>query len=102
MKLKNFRDLIEKRFSKDEITLLEQQAALEVKVLQSLQESVKTIVDDYMEKNGIGFNEMVRRLNSNATQISKIQRGQANLTLASLAHLSALLGQEPSLTFRKK
>jgi hypothetical protein len=45
MKLKNFRDLIEERFSKDEIALIEQQAELEVKVLRSLQDSVKKIGD---------------------------------------------------------
>lgn len=102
MKLKNFRDLIEKRFTKDEIAIIEQQAKLEVKALRSLQESVKQVINDYMEKNEVGFNEVVRRLNSNATQVSKIQRGKANLTLASLAHISALLGQEPVLTFKKK
>jgi transcriptional regulator with XRE-family HTH domain len=102
MKLKNFRDLIEKRFTKDEIAIIEQQAKLEVKALRSLQTSVKQVIDDYMKKNDVGFNEVVRRLNSNATQVSKIQRGQANLTLASLAHISALLGQEPVLTFKKK
>ncbi len=102
MKLKKFRDLIEKRFSKDEIAIIEQRAELEVKALRSLQESIKQIMNDYMKRNEIGFNEMVRRLNSNATQVSKIQRGQANLTLASLAHISALLGQEPSLVFKKK
>ena len=102
MKLKKFRDLIEKRFSKDEIAIIEQRAELEVKALRSLQESIKQIMNDYMKRNESGFNEMVRRLNSNATQVSKIQRGQANLTLASLAHISALLGQEPSLVFKKK
>lgn len=102
MKLKNFRDLIEERFSKDEIAAIEQRAELEVKALRSLQEGVKKIVDDYMKKNKIGFNELVRRLNSNATQVAKIQRGQANLTLASLAHISALLEQEPTLVFKKK
>lgn len=102
MKLKNFRNLIEERFSKNEIALIEKQAKLEVKALRALQESIKLAIDDYMKANNVGFNELVRRLNSNATQISKIQRGQANLTLASLAHLSALLGQEPSLIFKKR
>jgi hypothetical protein len=43
-----------------------------------------------MEKNKIGFNEMIKRLNSNPTQLIKIQRGTANLTLASLAHIQTL------------
>ncbi len=35
-------------------------------------------------------------------QIAKIQKGEASLTLASLAYLSALLGTEPTLTFKKR
>jgi hypothetical protein len=45
---------------------------------------------------------MTKRLNSNPAQLIKIKRGTANLTLASVAHIAALLGQEPSLTFKKK
>jgi len=102
MKLKNFQDLIEKRFSKKEIAEIERQAELEAKALRSLQQSISDVISDYMEKNKVGFNEMIKRLNSNPTQLIKIQRGTANLTLASLAHIAALLGQEPLLTFKKK
>ncbi len=102
MKLKNFQDLIEKRFTKKEIAEIEHQAELEAKALRSLQQSISEVISDYMEKNKVGFNEMIKRLNSNPTQLIKIQRGTANLTLASLAHIAALLGQEPLLTFKKK
>jgi len=102
MKLKNFQDLVKKRFSKDEMAEIERQAKSEAQALRSLQEEVKRAVDEYIKSNKIGFNEMVRRLNSNPTQLAKIQKGQANLTLASLAHLSALLGREPTLLFKKK
>jgi len=67
-----------------------------------LQQSVSKVIADYMRKNNVGFNEMTKRLNSNPTQLIKIQRGTANLTFASIAHIAALLGQEPSLVFKKK
>lgn len=102
MKLKNFQDLIKKNLTKKEIVDMEKQAELEVRALQSLQEGIKTIMDDYMKKNNIGFNELVRRLDSNPRQITKIQQGKANLTLSSIAHIAALLGQEPSIVFKKK
>ena len=102
MKTKSFKEYIEKRINKKELAEIYAQAELEVKILRSFHKLITETMDDYMKKNEIGFNEMVRRLNSNATQISKIQKGQANLTLASLAHLSALLGQEPTLIFKKK
>lgn len=102
MKLKSFQSILEERLNKEEIAEIRAQAELEIKALQSLQEGVKSAMENYMEKNSVGFNEMVRRLNSTPSQLSKIQQGKANLTLASLAHLSALMGQEPSLTFRKR
>jgi hypothetical protein len=102
MKLKNFQDLVEKRFTKKEIAEIERQAELEARAIRSLQKSVSVAVAEYMEKNKVGFNEMTKRLNSNPAQLIKIKRGTANLTLASVAHIAALLGQEPFLTFKKK
>lgn len=102
MKLKNFQDLIEKNLTKAEIAEIEKQAELEVRALRSLQEGIKQAMEDYMKKNNVGFNELVRRLNSNPRQVMKIQQGKANLTLASVAHIAALLGQEPTIIFKKK
>lgn len=102
MKLKNFQDLINERFTKAEIRKIEQQAELEVRALRSLQQSVSQALIDYMKKNDVGFNEMSKRLHSNPTQLAKIKRGTANLTLASIAHFAALLGQEPLLIFKNK
>ena len=55
-----------------------------------------------MEKNNVGFNDLVRILNVSPTQVSKIQKGQANLTLASMAHIFSSLNEMPILTFKKK
>jgi hypothetical protein len=102
MKLKNFRDLIEETLTKEEIAEIEKQAKFELKALQSMQRCLKEALDDYMKKNDIGFNELVKKLNSNPRQVTKIQQGKANLTLASVAHIAALLGQDPSTIFKKK
>jgi transcriptional regulator with XRE-family HTH domain len=74
----------------------------EIENLQFLQKSIADAVDDYVQKNKIGFNELVRRLNSSPAHVSKIQRGEANLTLSSIAHLFSLLGKEPQLIFKSK
>lgn len=102
MRLKNFKDLVEQSLTKKEIAEIERLARLELKALQSLQKSMKKIIDDYMKKNNVGFNELVRMLNSNPRQVAKIQSGKANLTFASIAHIATLLGQEPVITFKKK
>ena len=89
MKIKSFQKYLETRLNKKEIAEIEKQAKREVKILQSIQKLIADAIDDYMKKNQIGFNELVRRLDSSPTHVAKIQRGEANLTLSSLAHLFA-------------
>lgn len=102
MKLKNFRTYLETRLSKEDIAEIERQAKLEKRILESLQKDITRAVEEYMKKNEIGFNELVRQLDVSPTHMAKIQKGRANLTLSSLAHLCGSLGQEPHLVFRKK
>ena len=102
MKLKSFDKYIKTRLNKDEIKEIEMQAKLEVQVLQQLKYDVASAVDKYMKKEKIGFNELVRRLNVSPTHAAKIKRGEANLTLSSLAHIFALIGQKPNLVFSGK
>jgi hypothetical protein len=102
MKLGNFQDILDKKFTKEELAEINREAELELAALKALQQNVKDLFENYMKKNNLGFNELVRKLDSTPKQISKIQKGQANLTLASLAMLSAKLGQEPVILFKKK
>jgi transcriptional regulator with XRE-family HTH domain len=101
MKLKKFDDYLKKRLNKDEISDIEHQASLEAESLLSLQEDVSKAVAAYMAEKDIGFNELVRRLDTSSSQVLKIQKGEANLTLASIAHLAALLNKEPHIVFRE-
>jgi transcriptional regulator with XRE-family HTH domain len=87
MKAKSFQQYLEKRLNKAEIAEIEIQAKLEADYLKSLQEDVSKAVAQYMSDEKIGFNELVRRLNITPTQVSNIQSGKANLTLATIAHI---------------
>lgn len=102
MKLGNFQDLLDKKFTKEELAEIDREVELEYAALKALQQSVQKLFENYMKQNNLGFNELVRKLDSTPKQVSKIQKGQANLTLASLAMLSAKLGQEPVISFKKK
>lgn len=97
---KSWDALVRKRFSKKEIAEIDREAELEAQILRSLQKFVTNTVNDYMEKEGIGFNELVRRLSISPSYAIKIKRGQANLTLASLARLFASIGKRPSDLFK--
>ncbi len=94
MKTKSFNEYLEKRLSKEQIAELKQKAHREAEILRSFQRRITNSINAYMKKEGIGFNELVRRLSISPSQALKIKKGQANLTLASLAHLFASLGEE--------
>jgi hypothetical protein len=100
MKTKSFYDYIKTRFSDEKIAEIERRAQLEVDMLNFFQRMMSKSMEDYMKKNKIGFNEVVRRLASSPSQVAKIQRGEANLTIASLAHFLALMGKEPKDVFK--
>jgi len=100
MKTANFKDYLAKRLDKKEIKEIEQQVDTEFQAFKSLQENVSEEISDYMKKEKIGFNELVRRLGISPTQVTKIQKCEANITLATLAHISALLKKHPQLIFK--
>jgi len=97
MKTKKFSDYLETRLSVDEISEIEEQAKLEALILKSLQSDIVNVFKQYMDQEKVGFNEMVRRLGISPTLVSSIQKGEANLTLATIAHLYAVIGKTPTL-----
>jgi transcriptional regulator with XRE-family HTH domain len=101
MKAKSFQQYLEKRLNKAEINEIEKMAKLEAEYLRALQKDVSKAVEQYMDQESIGFNELVRRLDVSPAQVSKIQRGEANLTLATIAHIFALLKMRPHLVIHK-
>jgi hypothetical protein len=100
MKTKSFDDLIKTKLSQEQLDKIKKQAQLEVAILRSIQKVLSDTMAEYMKKNEIGFNEVVRRLSTSPSQAAKIQRGEANLTLASFAHFLALMGKEPKDVFK--
>ena len=102
MKTRSFFDIVQKRLTKEQIAEIDRQAQIEVDILRSIQRVLTETMAEYMKKNKIGFNEVVRRLYTSPSQVAKIQRGEANLTLASFAHILALMGKEPKDVFKSK
>lgn len=100
MKLKSFKDYLDKRLDPKEISTIQHQADIEYESLKALQNDVSRAIEKYMQEQKIGFNELVRRLDVSPTQINKIQKSEANLTLASLAHIAALLNKRAHIVFK--
>jgi len=102
MKTKSFQKYIETRLSKEKITEIEKEAALEIKILQTIQQAIANALAEYMQHNNMGFNALVRHLDSSPAHVAKIQRCEANLTVSSIAHILALVGKEPRDIFKTK
>ena len=66
-------------------------------LVKKLQKEVAVAISAYMDKQKIGFNEFARRLGTSATQMQKIQKGGANLTFASLAHIAVVMKKKVRL-----
>jgi hypothetical protein len=82
MTKKNFPKLsefISEHYSKDEAADIRADAQEEFAQLQALQEDVTRIIAQYMAREKIGFNEMVRRLGISPSQFSRIERGDGNI-----------------------
>jgi len=100
MKPKSFKHYLAKRLDQNEISALEKQADIELEAIKRLQQDISCAVTKYMGQEKIGFNELVRRLGVSSAQAARIQKGEANLTLASLAHIAALLNRQPHIIFK--
>ena len=94
-------DGVEKEiFSADEIIKLDHEAKLRAEVRRAMAESVSSAVKEYLEREGIGFNEFQRRLGASSATVSNILKGNGNLTLDTIASISQLIGASPKLVFK--
>ena len=98
-KFKKYTDLREEVFSKEEQNELDAEIKLEISALNALQEDISKAIVAYMAKEQIGFNEFTRRLGSSSRQTSRVIKGEANLTLATLSEISSVIGKKPRIIF---
>ncbi len=95
----DYSDIRKEMFSKNEIDQLDAAAEAEIQATKSLQESVSAAVAEYMAREKIGFNELTRRLEVSTRITSKLVKGNSNLSMGTIAHLSALIGKKPRIVF---
>lgn len=88
-----------KLLSPEERAEVDQQADKMIAAMRELQESVSSAVASYMAKEKIGFNELTRRLHTSSRQTSRLLKGEANLTMASIAELAAVMGKKARVVF---
>ena len=89
----DFDTLIEKRFGKEKLAESKKEALREAEILQALHKLVTSSIDEYMQEQQVGFNELARRLRLSPTYVAKIRKGQANLTFGTFAQVMGILGK---------
>ena len=102
MESKNFWKHAQERLGVDRVAEIKKEAEKEANMLRSVQNFISSSVEEYMNENKVGFNELVAKLGSSPSHLSKIKKGEANLTISSFAHLMAVLGKDPEDLFKFK
>lgn len=101
MKTKSFKRYLESRLNKEEIATIKRQAQREIKIFKNLQTTIAEMTQEYMKENNIGFNELARIFSCSPSQLVKIQRAEANLTMSSIANILASMGKDLNDVFKK-
>lgn len=57
------------------------------KIFDAWQKEINEMLTNYMKQNNVDFTDLVKILNISPTQIAKIQKGQANVTITSMGHV---------------
>jgi antitoxin component HigA of HigAB toxin-antitoxin module len=94
MKVKSFQQYLEKRLDKKDIADIEKAAKVEFEILSELQNEVAQDVINFMSEKKLGFNDIVSKLGKSPTQVSNIIKGKANLTMATIAQIYAMMGKK--------
>lgn len=95
----DYDDIVAKRLSPKERRAIEAEAEQELAALHAMQESVSLALAEFMANESIGINELTRRLQTSSRQTSRLMKGEANATLATIAAIASLIGKQAKLVF---
>jgi transcriptional regulator with XRE-family HTH domain len=93
-------DLENEVFTPEEIAKIHTQADARSMRRRALAEDVSKEITAYMAREGIGYNELTRRLNVSPATTSKLLKGSGNITLETISQIAELLGKTPHISFR--
>lgn len=84
----------EKLLGAETVKNLEAQAALEAENYLKLNQSISSTLQEYMQKNNFGFNDVSKEFGLSPTQVNKLLKGQGNFTLSTVAHVYSQMGKK--------
>lgn len=95
----NYDEIVAKKLTPKERKAAEAEADRELDALHAMQESVSLALAEFMANESIGINELTRRLQTSTRQTSRLMKGEANATLATIAAIASLIGKQAKLVF---
>ncbi len=98
MKFKNFNDYLKTGVCPIKIKEIEMQVELEFQAFKSFQNGMAQALNAHMKQQKLGFDELVRILEISPEKLSKILKGEGNLSLESIARIAALIKRMPKFT----
>jgi antitoxin component HigA of HigAB toxin-antitoxin module len=95
-------DLEKEIFTEKEIKDLNKRALQRAAMRRQLSEAISKSVAQYMAYNNLGFNDLKRQLGMSSATVSRIVKGDANLTLDTLSDLMNLTGMRVDINYDAK
>lgn len=89
-------------FTPEEIEKIKEEAKERSVARRQLSEQLSASLASYMAKEGIGFNELTRRLGVSPNTTSKVLKGDSNVTLETIALIAQIMHCKPKLIFSKE
>lgn len=91
-KFQTLEELEKEIFTDKQIKELNEKALKRSAIRRKLSDAISKSVMTYMVKNKLGFNDLKRQLGMSSATVSHIVKGDANLTLDTLADLMQVTG----------
>jgi len=95
----DYDEIANMRLSKKDREELKMEAFSELSVLEEMQEQISKAFAGFLSKEKMGIVSFNEKFKTSSKQTNKIMKGEANLTLATLAEFSQRIGKRPRLVF---
>jgi len=95
----DYDEIANMRLSKKDREGLKMEASSELSVLEEMQEQISRAFAEFLSKEKMGIVSFNEKFKTSSKQTNNIMKGEANLTLATLAEFSHRIGKRPKLIF---
>jgi antitoxin component HigA of HigAB toxin-antitoxin module len=99
MELKDFDTYLAEKYTQQEINEIDANTERKVSDYLAFKNAISDELKQYMEENNLGFNDIKKQLNTSDSQMSRILKGQANITMKTVQKIAELMGKKPRIIF---